>query len=215
MSNTPYIKFYVLFLIVIPVGTILHETGHYLAAKSCGVVPTFHYNRVSYNYQLEDKYHLDLSRYATELESLLITNDLIVTLRGVLTSLFLGLLGLIYLIIYRPRLFTLSPMDWIAIFLSTFLLRQVYILVMEIAWSFDLINPSFTDERKLAGYLMINALFFSFILVAPAITWIIGYCHVIASLTMRRKLLLSLSCLLGTGMGYFFWFVLLGQLVFP
>lgn len=110
----PLIITFVLFTII---GTVSHESGHYIAAKIVGLDAIIHYSSTSIIIPE------DFDGIITKPERFL------VTLGGPLQTIFTGSLGLFLLFFHRKKITSLKKLQiihWVYIFLSLFWLRQTF-----------------------------------------------------------------------------------------
>jgi len=143
MRVRTFLYFFLCFILSVPIGTVSHELGHYVVADYFEYEPTLHFDRVNYNTRAEHERLLSI--YSDNKEA--IDNDLdfigkknyfasrnkfkserlFVTLGGVLQTLFVGSVGLIFLYKRRRRnVKELDKVEWLFVFLSLFWMRQVF-----------------------------------------------------------------------------------------
>src|SRR5690606_12000069 len=117
------INFKLLFLLIITfvlftiIGTVSHETGHYIAAKIVGLNALVHYGSTSII--IPDNFN----NIFTKSELFLIT------LGGPLQTIFTGTLGVLLLLYNQKKIISLKKLKiihWVYIFLSLFWLRQTF-----------------------------------------------------------------------------------------
>ena len=114
------------FVVFTVIGTVSHEYGHILVAKYFGYETTLHYG--SMKYDTGDR----ISH----------SNVFWITIGGPLQTTLTGLVGLIVIFLRRNHIneFGLRWIDWLAVFLSLFWLREVFNLVMSI--TSEIISPN-------------------------------------------------------------------------
>lgn len=161
------------FILFTIIGTVSHEFGHIIVAKSLGYDTTLHYGSMTYDdshfkkrivkIYTENKTEIatgtsfqNKAEYEKGVEKL--TNDiLLVRIGGPLQTIITGVIGLLIIYLRRKKIkeFGLKLMDWLALFLSLFWLREVFNLIMSITSEF--INPNgsyFGGDEKLVSELL-------------------------------------------------------------
>lgn len=192
------------FILAVIAGTLSHELGHYLVAKSLSFDAGMNY-RSAY-FLLHDG-----QRLKTPEERFLIT------LGGPAQTMLTGSVGFLLLYFYRRyymQAARLSFKQWSLVFLSLFWLRQPANFVM---WAASgLFTGNFSDngdEVKISRYLGLSDWF------VPAVTGIAG--AIILVIVFSRfvpkgqRLTFLLSGLIGGIAGYFFWFEWAGKMILP
>lgn len=133
--------FVLIFIFLTIFGTLLHELGHFITAYYLNFKPNLHYASVSYEIDTESKYFSKNS-------------VLLITMAGPIQTLSMGLIGVLLLRISKIQ----SKKWWIGIFLSLFLLRQVFVLFFSLMNSIIKKKLVFGgDEVKIARLLNINS----------------------------------------------------------
>lgn len=148
------------FILFTAVGTVSHEYGHIMVARSLGYTTSLHYGSMNYeNSQLNDELENIYNEYQTEIQNgsdfekkaeyesgiaKLRSDDLLVSLGGPLQTTLTGTIGLLILIWRRKKIHLngLKTGDWLAVFLALFWLREVFNLLMSITR--ELISPDGT-----------------------------------------------------------------------
>ncbi len=153
-------------------GTLLHECGHYIAARAWG-----YHSTISYAFTNWDDAETDsilqtaYAKYGDQiiqhqpypeqekvqlLEHKNRTDSFWITLAGPLQTMLTGSLGLLLIFIYRNRYTSVNPLsfwEWLPIFLSLFWERQVFNFFAGARLSFLKAVPSLqSDETKLSIY---------------------------------------------------------------
>lgn len=161
---------FVLFTII---GTISHEYGHILVAKSLGYETTLHYGSMNYDNSSFKKEIVEIyNQNKTEIENGTefkqkdeyengvekLTNDiLLVRIGGPFQTIITGIIGLIIIYVRRKKIkeYGLKSFDWFAVFLSLFWLRQVFNLTMSIGSELIKSDGSYFggDEKKISELL--------------------------------------------------------------
>ncbi|RRA95777.1 hypothetical protein [Paenimyroides viscosum] len=193
---------FVLFTII---GTVSHETGHYLVAKIVGLDAIVHYGSTSII--IPD----DFDDIITKSELLL------VTLGGPLQTIFTGTLGLLLLLYNRKKIISLKKLKiihWFYIFLSLFWLRQTFNFITLITKYF--IKGRYSkqmDEIKLARNLDIHD--FSILIPTAFIGLLVAFYIIFKYIPYNQRFTFILSGLIGGILGFYFWLILFGKFILP
>ena len=220
------------FVVFTPIGTITHEYGHILAAKYLGYETTLHYGSMNYknsqlSLRLKEIYELNKeainnNQYFRDIEEY---NDLIVNrkqdilwvrLGGPLQTIITGVIGLLVLYYRQTRLKgSFSFIDWLAVFLSLFWLREVFNLFMSI--TIELIKPNGSffggDEKKISELLELwpGTLSISLGLIGILISIYI----IFKVIPYKLRFTFILSGLLGGVIGFVLWVKIFGPTLLP
>ena len=196
-----FFRLMIAFIIVVIVGTLTHELGHYLLAKHFGYNAKLSYASVHYNSTLRIPFK----------------HRFYVTIGGPMQTIVTGMIGLLLLFIYRRSFIStnkLSTGQWGMIFLSLFWLRQTVNLIMWLGIYF--ITGKFAlrgDEIRIARYLQLP--FWSI----AAITGILGVMVlalvVFKFIPPKQRFTFLVSGLVGGVAGYILWIELLGKYIMP
>lgn len=143
-------------------------------------------------------------------------HQFLITLGGPLQTLitcFIGLCIIIYRRKYKNKE-TFSNIDWLSVFLSLFILREIYNTVMAIGSVILLKEQTFYgDEFRMSIYLNLNQW------VIPIITAIIGciitYYVIFKVIPKTYRFSFMVSGFIGGLLGFFIWFNILGPIVLP
>ncbi|RSK40465.1 hypothetical protein [Mangrovimonas spongiae] len=236
------LTFYIVlgFILFTIIGTLSHEMGHIVVAKYFGYDTTLSYGSMNYYpkgymededtkrlIKLNETYFntpyeaLDdsvkkefenvINRIETKFEW---KNTIWVTLGGPIQTILTSFLG--FIILYFRKSFkkeTFKLWDWLAIFLSLFILREVFNTVMALVETALGIKSSFNgDEFKISRYLGYNPW------VIPVITAGIGLLISIGVifkiLPKQYRLSFIIAGFIGGVLGYSVWFGFLGNFLF-
>lgn len=192
------------FMVATVIGTLSHEGGHYLVARSLGFDASVNYRSTTYP--------------ANDVNSIKTKNErFLITLGGPVQTILTGTIGLL-LLFYRRNSFGsrtyLYFRQWVLIFLSLFWLRQMAIFL---AWIANLLlagEPSADlDEIKISRYL----LFPDYAIVSlTGITGIAVLSMIVFRFIPRTQRLSFIFSGIGGGVaGYFLWFEWLGKIIMP
>jgi hypothetical protein len=199
-----------LFVFMVPIGTVSHEYGHIIVAKYLGYSTKLHYG--SMNLIRKDKnYSKDTRIEKTDHHSFLIT------LGGPIQTILTGSIGF-FLILYRRQKgkhLKLGSLNWLLIFLSLFWLREVFNLI--ISFVSEIINPDGSyfggDEAWISDYLGLNrgVIPISLGLIGSAIFLFIFF----KILPTKVRVPFVFACVVGCLLGYYLWMYLLGPKILP
>lgn len=216
------------FILFTALGTVSHEYGHIVVAKSLGYETTLHYDSMNYNHSnLNDKLikiydenktvienEIDFEQKADNESGIkkLTSDGLLVTLGGPLQTTITGTIGLILILWRRKKIEVngLKFIDWLAVFLSLFWLREVFNVV--ISFGREIISPNGSyfggDEKSISEILNLWQGTISIILgvIGLAISLFI----VFRIIPYRLRLTFILSGLTGGIIGFILWMDILG-----
>ena len=199
-----FVGLFLAFISATVVGTLSHEFGHHIVAKSLGFKAKISYGSTSFEPTNQNKI-------------VNATEDFYVTLGGPLQTLITGTIGFILLIIFRKSFVTKTKLlswQWLVIFLSLFWLRQTACFFMRIA--VYLIKGKLSnngDEIDIASYLQLPNL------TIEIITAIIGI--IVLSIIIfkfippSQRLTFIISGLNGGMVGAILWLSLFGKYILP
>jgi hypothetical protein len=194
---TKIFYFSLIFILLTVIGTQLHEYGHYLTAYYFNFNPKLHFASVSYDIESNSEFYSD-------------TKVLLIKIAGPLQTLFSGILGLI--VIKRNKIRT--KIWWIGIFLTLFLLRQVFVMFYALANSYFKGKFIFGgDEAKIAKILGLQSgLIVLFLGVASTLICLYVY-FVLIPKSIRLNFIIG--SLIGSFLGFIIWFNLIGKFFLP
>ena len=239
------LKIILIFIAFTVIGTLTHELGHIVVAKTLGYKTTLHYGSMHYNYN-ESTYQNDVdfiefnkivdqfeneithkqpfvkkNKY-TALEKLLVDrynitkrDTLLVSLGGPAQTIITALIGL-YLL-YRRKTITktiYSKIDWLAIFLSLFILREIFNFA-GCAYKYIIYSESNfnVDEFVISRLLNLNEWIIPSVLLLLAI--LITTYIIFKIIPFRLRFSFIISGLIGGSLGFAIWFGFLGALILP
>jgi hypothetical protein len=207
------------FIVFTAVGTISHELGHIALARGFGYETVLHYGSMAYNYKgfNEDQVLLGKS-VIIEKEQDKITKEmqtLWITLGGPIQTILTSIIGLLILWYRKSKdKFSFKLLDWIGVFLSLFILRDVFNFVMA-SYKYLFFNRSsfHGDEFRISRYLGFNEW------LIPSITLLIGIVIsiyiIFKVIPFRYRFSFIISGLAGGILGFSLWFGFLGSLFLP
>ena len=229
-----FILLILVFIAFTVIGTISHETGHYVMARFFGFKASIHYNYTIPQIDQKEREFFKTSwkKYPSQIKANQpfpekdrydrIVNQykragIWITWGGPLQTMLTGTIGLILLILLRKRYFSserLSFWLWFIIFITLFWLRQTTNFIMAI--SSAIIRGSFKgfgDESDLARHYNLPEWSIS------AITALIGVAILISVIfkfiPSKQRLTFIFAGLVGGISGFVFWLVLFGRMIMP
>jgi len=221
---------FVLFTII---GTVSHELGHTVIAKSLGYETALHYGSMNYDHsdykkRIVDIYNehklkidsgtefIDKAEYELGIKKL--TNDiLLVRIGGPLQTIITGILGLIIIYWRRKRIkaYGLKLFDWLAIFLSLFWLREVFNLATSIGS--ELVNPEGSyfggDEKKISE--LLNVWNGTVSCILGIVGLVISLYIIFRIVPKQLRLTFIIGGFLGGLSGFILWMNILGPKLLP
>jgi hypothetical protein len=199
-----FIKLSFGFIIATIVGTLSHELGHYIVAYFYGYKPHISYGYCTWDLTLA-KPHYDIK------------DDFYICLGGPLQTILTGTFGLVLLILNRKKYLSVDNLNfiqWVAIFITLFWLRQTTNYVIELVEKVFINNRiSGGDEFLIADYLKINTFFISGLSALIGLT--ILTLVVFKFVPSRQRLTFILSGLIGGVLGFIIWLEFIGQILLP
>lgn len=238
-----FIRVVIAFMFFTVIGTLSHEAGHIAVARYFGYQTTLHYGSMNYSYTNKENDSLYLEyqeivkkntqaikdgkdfqqkdRYLLLVETLKKKypyprpNTHWILLGGPAQTLLTSFLGL-WILFYRrsKEKEYLGAVDWLAVFLSLFSLREVFNFVMAQFSSVLYGAQNFNgDEFRLSRHLGLNEW------VIPGIGFLIGMSialYVIFKVIPKRyQVLFIISGCIGGVSGFLLWFNFFGKLLLP
>ena len=239
------LKIIFVFIAFTVIGTLTHELGHILVAKTLGYTTTLHYGSMNYNYdestyqndvdfiefnKIVDKFENEIAnkqpfvkkeRY-TVLRKLLVDrynfskkDRLLVSVGGPAQTIITALIGL-YLL-YRRKTITktiYSKLDWLGIFLSLFILREIFNFAGCI-YKYTIYNESnfIADEFVISRLLNLNEWIIPSVLMVLAV--LISTYIIFKIVPFKLRFSFIISGLIGGSLGFTIWFGFLGTLLLP
>lgn len=228
-----FLIFTITFVVFTAIGTVSHEYGHILVAKSLGYETTLYYGSMTFDggeinkkrdriyseYKNEIDNNVDFEKKA-EYESLIkksISNGFWILLGGPMQTIFTGLIGLIIIFFRKNQIkkFGLRWIDWLAVFLSLFWLREVFNLVMSVA--FEIISPNgsyFSGDESNISFLL-NLWDGTIPIILGTIGLFISVFVIFRIIPNRLRLTFIASGFLGGILGFILWMYVLGPKLLP
>jgi hypothetical protein len=221
------------FIIATIIGTLSHEFGHYIAAKSLGYKARIHYASADwYDPGLFESIDTITSKYSKQIEEgssfpgkekydqviRKYSNDnRWITIGGPLQTLLTGTIGLILLFAWKKSFKSkqkLTPRQWTLVFITLFWLRQAANLI--VWFGSYLLTKKFSykgDEIKIA--VQTGLPFWLLLIVTGVIGIIILYGVIFKFIPKPQRQTFVLSGIIGGVAGYILWLYLLGPVLLP
>lgn len=228
--NIKYLFLFVIVLIFLtPIGTILHELGHIIVAKSLGYRTVLHHSSMSWDSDsksnlmslyLENKFEIEnnlsfKNSRQYNIDIIKLNNDkLLIYLGGVFQTIFIGSLGFLLLLYKRRKSEYFTIKDWILVFISLFWSREILNLIVGIIRG--LFNKDgiyfYGDEAKISK--LLNLPDWSILLPLGVIA-VIVIVLIIKLIPNKLKYTFILSGIIGSPIGYYLWMYVFGPLMLP
>lgn len=230
------------FILFTIIGTLSHEYGHIVVAKYFGYETKLNYGSMNYFHvgyfededvkeleKIEDKHKdIDFNDVSEEVKLRAKklyddidtkfpynkTNSLWITIGGPAQTLLTSTIGLAILFVRRKkRLSGFKMIDWLAVFMSLFALREVFNFVQALFSSIVFSKSNFYgDEFRISRYLSLNEW------IIPIITLVIGlfisFYVIFKIIPLKYRFTFILSGLVGGILGFAIWFGFLGETLF-
>ncbi|PTX44644.1 hypothetical protein C8P64_0626 [Christiangramia gaetbulicola] len=215
------------------IGTISHEYGHIIPAQIAGYDTTLHFGSMStdqsalikeldtiyahHTYEIENDLPYEQQEKFDKLMQKLYSDSFWITIGGPLSTILTGCVGLLILINRRKsiRKFGMKFMDWLAVFLSLFWLREVFNLLHAVGYTVIYGGDNYFggDEMYISEYYFLHPG------VVPIILALIGAgvgIFVICNIMPRKfRTEFILSGIIGGPVGFYLWFEILGPILIP
>lgn len=232
-----FLALFFAFVLSAIVGTLSHELGHYVVAKSQGLNPQLHYDHVTWkgvdtaneDYQhwkeKQAEYSDSISkgmafpgsekyyRIDREFQREWIWRKL----GGPIQTMLTGFIALMLLFVFQRRFLeaeSLQFWQWLLVFLSLFWLRQPFILISAIfTWIYKGHFPNSGDEYFISWYFGLPSLGVN--LVTGMAGLIVLGVVVFRFIPSRQRFTFLLSGCMGGVFGAFFWLEWIGSLIIP
>jgi hypothetical protein len=204
------------------IGTLSHEFGHFVIAKTLGYDARINYGYTFWEATAETHSDLDLpniidqgSYRIRQIKEKEYRDSFRIALGGPVQTMLTGTIGLLLVIRKKnPRRASLAAKHWFLLFLSLFWLRQLFNFCTGLPAYFKNGNfPESNDEVKLATYLGWNEISISLTtaIIALAIcTWLF-----FRFIPKAERFTFICSGLAGGSLGFFLWLRLLGPVILP
>ena len=193
------------FILATIIGTLSHEAGHYLAAKSVGMDAQIHYAYTHWEYP------------AGRVKEITDTERTLFALGGPLQTMLTGIIGLILLHYSRKKIKSQGKLKlkyWLYVFLALFWLRQVanlavWIMVYLLWGSVSICG----DEIRLAYYFNFPA--WSILVPTAIIGFLVTVFVIFKYIPVLQRCTFIFAGLIGGLWGYYLWLMLLGPMIIP
>lgn len=226
------------------IGTLSHEYGHILVAKYFGYDTVLHYGSMNYeNGPMYNELLMIHSKYKNEIENDLdfpekakwnelriayrnkrLQDGEFVTFGGPIQTMGVGCIGLLILFFRRKkRELNFTLLDWTAVYLSLFWLREIFNLTHSIVaalgfittCNFNLIKmPVYRGNEGQISYIF-NLPNMTIPLILGILGFAVGYYVVFYIVPKRYRLNFFFSGIIGGLAGFVIWLGLLGPKLMP
>jgi hypothetical protein len=215
------------------IGTVSHESGHYLAARCFGYQAKIHYGSTSvewYSPQELEFLKSVFQKYPTQIKLdqpfpereryLKIRNSYQktgywITAGGPVQTMVTGTIGLIFLVLLRKKYFSSERLSfglWFVIFITLFWLRQTANLFLVLPMSIYRGKFSgYGDEFGLARHWHIPS--WSIVTVTAVIGIVILAVVIFKFVPIKQRLTFIAAGIVGGVTGFIFWLVLFGKMI--
>jgi len=208
--DTKKFLFYSTFILVsVCFSIIIHKLGHFVAAKLLGYQPTLHYNKVTFE---KDNffYLLKEGSVSITLKEKLETHKLIWSAWGIITTLLIGSIGFIGLLIQNTKSAKFNNLTFFFILLSLNLLRNAAVVL--VMFSSNLIGiRSVCDEFTVETALNLPP--FSLFLSLAILGLLIFSIVLIKFVSSKLMKTFIFSLIIGGSLGSILWLFVLGPIL--
>lgn len=218
------------FVIITPVGTLLHELGHVTIARSLGYNTELYYSSMNWS----NDFKLDVLKVYEQNKSNIEKNlpfegdfqyyqnvekfndDLVLILwGGIFQTVIFGSIGFVILLLRNLKGLSFTFIDWILVFITFFLSRELFNLIFGIVRG--LFNFKgvffFGDEARIAKHLDLAA--GTIIIPLGIATAVILIYTVFYIIPYMYRLVFVVSGLVGSVLGYILWMIIFGPILLP
>ena len=221
------------FILFTAIGTITHEYGHIMVARSLGYETTLHYGSMNFqNPDLNERLHVIYNENKSAIENSLPFDDkaeyengiqrlrsdgILVNIGGPLQTTLTGTIGFLILLFRKKKIRKsgLNLIDWLAVFLSLFWLRQVFNVVVSVGEEMIYPNGSYFDgdERYISYTLDLWPGTISTLLCLIGLAVVLFV--VFKVIPRELRLTFIISGLIGGISGFVIWMNVLGPQLLP
>ncbi len=227
------IVYTIAFILFTVIGTLSHEFGHIGVAKALGYETKLHYGSMSYSKETLTNEISELRReHGSEIESganfpekkeyekLLLRkrlNSLLISAGGPFQTILTGVIGLLILYFRKNRIILdgLKLIDWIAVFLSLFWLREIFNLTVSVANGIFGSSKSYFggDEMKISK--MLNLPSGTLSIVLGIIGLLISLFVIFRIVPRSARFTFICAGFLGGVSGFVLWMKVFGPIILP
>ncbi len=225
------------------IGTLTHELGHIAVAKFLGYDAYIHYGSMNFlpkgyndnenvkerkkiyeefseainsgkTFKKEDRY-IELGNDIKERFPNSQTDSTLVTLGGPIQTMLTCFLGL-YILSYRKSRYKLEFrfLDWLGVFLSLFVLREVFNLSMALGKTLLFVKTNFSGDEFILSRSLFNNQWLIPVMMG-AIGLIISVYLVFEIIPAKYRITFIISGFIGGIFGYIIWFRWFGEIILP
>lgn len=221
------------FILCTVIGTVSHESGHYIVGKYLGHDAKLHYASTSYNKSDKSKeYDVFIEKNKdkiqaqekspekdkySEIAELKRQESLFLVLGGPVLTILMGTIGFLILWFKRKKIYrkyNLSSSNWISIFLAFFWSRQVFNFIASADMLLQAEETFYkSDEPRISQ--LLNLPFWSIGLLTCIIGLLILSWICFKIIPIRQRLTFILAGLAGSAAGWCLWMYKLGPIILP
>ncbi|WP_091511262.1 hypothetical protein [Flexibacter flexilis] len=221
------------FVLFTVIGTLSHEFGHILVAKSLGYETTLHYGSMNYHgseltnklndihnrnlQSITEKHHFIEQELYTNLLRKSLYNSLLIAIGGPLQTILTGTIGLILLLYQNAKIQAhgMKIFDWFSVLLSLFWLREIFNLLASV--SAGILSGSGNyfsgDELHIAWYLQVWEGTFAIVLGIMGL--LISLFVIFKIIPKQWQITFIVSGLVGGSLGFVLWMKIVGPILLP
>lgn len=220
------------FILYTPIGTVSHEFGHISFAKFLDYETSLHYGSMNYHSALEDEQakiyeenklviangtdFKQKAEYENGIKKLN-SNKLLIIAGGPIQTILTSMIGLVLLFFRRKKIKEngVKIIDWLAIFLALFWLREVFNLVMFIISEIVSPNGSYFDGDELILSEMLDLWPGTLSIALGFIGFLISLIIIFRIIPLKMRQTFVLSGLIGGILGFIIWMNIVGPILMP
>lgn len=234
-SFNNFILFSSIFVLFTVIGTISHEYGHVLMAKYLGYNTTLHYGSMNYEkydttenekiieifernkYAIQNKKNFSEKKEFYKLVKKQQSDSFLISIAGPIQTIITGLIGFLFLY-KRNKLSNINftKIDWLFVFLSLFLLRQIFNPTFSFFKRILRGNGSFFgrgDETYISKFL--NFPIWTIDIILGSIALSICLFVIFKLIPLKYRFTFILSGLIGGSLGFYIWMCKIGPILLP
>lgn len=219
----------IIFIILVPLGTLLHEFGHIIVAEKLGFATDLHFASMSFTNDLkvnllevysDNQIAIDENLpfegdflYKEHLKEY--NNDVVsILFGGIFQTISFGLVGFIMLMRRKIKKVSFSFIDWVFVFLTFFLSRSVFNMTVSF-FNGVVNNTSYFggDEFRIARIL--NVFEGTFVLLFGLLSSLILAIVIFYIMPLKYRFIFIFSGVVGSMLGFVIWMIILGPVLLP
>lgn len=205
-----FFNYILLIIFTVSMSFVLHELGHYLSAKMLGYQPTLHYNKVSFENDLN--FENLAKNTSVEVKSKIQRDKIIWNIAGPIITILLGTIGLVLLLIKHSKKDFFNNFSIFYFLLSLNWLRQIIALLQSLI-SLIIGRKSHSDDLVIDYILQLPPLTFS--LITGILSFFIFSFTIFKLIPITHRLTIFLSVAVGGSIGSILWLFIIGPILLP